>query len=263
LNIKELVPPFLFNTLYNHPFRKSGWFGNFSSWQEASASCSGYDHADILKKVKDSLLKVKRGEAVHERDSVLFDAIEYTWPVLSGLLVAASRCGGLLNVIDFGGSLGSTYFQNRKFLSELAEVKWNIIEQESFVKTGQEYFQDNSLRFYLSISDCLRENQPNVVLLSSVLSYLPDPYKIFDEILSLKMDYIILDKMPFIEGTADRITIQKVPDWIYRASYPAWFFSEQKFKDFISSRYAVLEEFDSNSRANIPSRFKGLILKKL
>ena len=38
---------------------------------------SGYDSQLILDKVLTSTLKVKNGEAAYERDSVLFDEIQY------------------------------------------------------------------------------------------------------------------------------------------------------------------------------------------
>jgi putative methyltransferase (TIGR04325 family) len=39
--------------------------------------------------------------------------------------------------LDFGGSLGSSYFQNKKFLDALRLVEWNVVEQENFVATGE------------------------------------------------------------------------------------------------------------------------------
>jgi len=48
--------------------------------EEAMELSTGYDSERILGKVRDSLLKVKRGEAVYERDSVLFDKVQYSWP---------------------------------------------------------------------------------------------------------------------------------------------------------------------------------------
>ena len=59
----------------------------------------------ILGKVLEATLKVKNGEAVYERDLVLFDHIEFYWPVLSGLMWVAARNNGRLNVLDYGGTL--------------------------------------------------------------------------------------------------------------------------------------------------------------
>ena len=120
---------------------RHGFSGNFSSWNEAAAMATGYQAAPILDKVKTAVLKVKRGEAVYERDSVLFNEVEYSWPLLATLNWIAAQNNGGLKVVDFGGSLGSSYFQNRKFLEPL-DIKWNVIEQENFVKAGRDEIQD-------------------------------------------------------------------------------------------------------------------------
>ena len=61
-----------------------GWSGDYTSWQEAKKEATGFDHPAILEKVKNALLKVKNGEAAHERDSVLYDRIQYSFPLLAG-----------------------------------------------------------------------------------------------------------------------------------------------------------------------------------
>jgi putative methyltransferase (TIGR04325 family) len=147
-----------------------GLSGNYRSWDEAMASSTGYDSEIILDKTCAALMKVKNGEVAYERDSVLFDEIKYSWSLLAGLMWVAARGGGTLNVLDFGGSLGSTYFQNQAFLSSLPGVRWNIIEQPRYVKAGKAWFENNRLHFYADIADCLTDTQPNVVLLSSVFN---------------------------------------------------------------------------------------------
>ena len=159
------------------------WIGDFNNWQEAERASAGYDKVNILEKVTQSLLKVKKGEAIYERDSVLFDKVQYSWPSLSALMWVAAINNGNLNVIDFGGSLGSSYFQNKLFLDSLDHVRWNIIEQEGFVKKGKELFEDSTLKFFLSIGECIKLSAvPHVLFLSCVLPYLKEPYKILEEI---------------------------------------------------------------------------------
>ena len=126
---------------------KYGWFGNYSSWNEAQAQTTGYDTDLILNKVLIALLKVKNGEAVYERDSVNFDEIQYSWGTLSGLLLSSQANKGYLTVLDFGGSLGSGYFQNKNALKYVTNLKWNIIEQTHFVKSGKEHFSNHQLFF--------------------------------------------------------------------------------------------------------------------
>src|SRR3989344_6555676 len=179
--LKNIVPPILAKLIKKKP--KYGFFGNYKTWQEAQADSIGYDSSVILEKVKNSLLKVKRGEAVYERDSVIFDKVEYSWPVLAGLLWVASQKENSLNVLDFGGSLGSSYFQNLNFLKHLKNLKWNIVEQENFVKCGKEFFENDNLKFFHSVEECLSANEIDVLLASSSIQYLEDPYSFLHKII--------------------------------------------------------------------------------
>lgn len=238
--IKDWMPPVIFRMLQRFMGRSIVFEGNYASWEEAAAKSSGYDADHILANVLASTLKVKRGEAAFERDSVLFDEIEYAWPVLAGLMLAAARNGGILNILDFGGSLGSSYFQSRTFLQGLSEFRWNIVEQTHYVQVGQKCVQDGHLRFYPTIESCLLENKPNVVLLSSVLQYLKSPDEVINLLSSLGISYLIIDRTPFSLSDADTLVIQHVPDSTYVTSYPMWVFSAAKFEKVLDKNWNLV-----------------------
>lgn len=226
-------------------FCRYGYSGDYSHWSGALASCSGYDAAIILEKVKESLLKVKAA-AVYERDSVLFDTIQYSWPLLAGLLRAASTNNNRLSVLDLGGSLGSSYYQNKDFLSVLDDLRWYVVEQKHFVECGKQYFEDENLRFYYDIPSCLAEEKINVVILSSVLPYIEKPYELIDTIVDYEIDCIIVDRTPILlSGGSDRLTIQKVPPHIYEASYPAWIFNRERFLSSFRNNYSLVAGFNA------------------
>jgi putative methyltransferase (TIGR04325 family) len=254
-----------------------GCRGNYATWSEAENKSSGYNSPNILEKVKESTLMVKNGIVPYERDSVVFDVEGIMlpgvklkinlqdircnssfFPLLSGLMWIAARNSGELNVLDFGGSLGSSYYQNKFFLNTLKKVNWNIVEQSSFVQEGKEHFEDDNLRFYYTIDDCLNENHIDVILLSGVLQYIEDPYKLLEQIISHRISYIIIDRTPFIKGS-DRLTVQKVHPLIYKAKYPSWFFNESKFTKFFEKDYKLILEFDALDSSNILSEFKGFL----
>jgi putative methyltransferase (TIGR04325 family) len=266
--IRLVTPPVFINLAKhlrsNQPTDIYGLSGDYRSWAEAMAASTGYDSGIILEKTKAALLKVKSGEAVHERDSVLFDEVQYAWPLLAGLMWVAARCEGRLNVLDFGGSLGSTYFQNRVFLSALPGVRWSIVEQSSYVGIGKAYFEDDYLRFYAGIPDCLADTQPNVVLLSGVLQYLQSPYTVLDQILELSCDHIIIDRTPFWTGSTDRLCVQTVPPSIYPASYPIWIFSTSRFHTYLNEKWQIMAEVDSLDRLSAPVKalWQCLIIKR-
>ncbi len=260
--IKSLIPPIVLNLFRKLKNNKYGWKGDYITWQEAQSDSTGYDTDKILQTVKSSLLKVKNGEAVYERDSVLFDEIQYSWQLLSGLMFCSAKMGGVLKVCDFGGSLGSTYYQNKKFLDKLDNVSWGIVEQKHFVDIGKDEFEDDRLKFFHNVDECVKKENSNILLLSSVLQYIEKPYELIDDILKNDFDYILIDRTAFSKIN-EKITLQIVPPTIYEASYPCWFFEEDEFKNyFINNNYILIEDFNSLDSENEWYRFKGMILER-
>lgn len=258
---RDWLPPAL-GRLLRRPHGGGIYFeGDYATWEEANARCTGYDAGSILDKVLMAALKVKRGEAAFERDSVLFDEIKYTWPVLAGLMWAAARNGGKLNVLDFGGALGSSYFQNRKFLQTLSNVRWNVVEQAHYVDAGRAHIQDEYVNFYKTIEEYLSEHQPNVVLLSGVLQYLPDPYELLVHLLRTQPSVFILDRTCYLnQRNKQLIRIQHVPSSIYLASYPCRYFDENRIQNlFQAGHYSLLESFDSLDKPDPLASWKGHI----
>lgn len=218
------------------------WAGDFAGWEQAQARSTGYDAEVIFKKVEAAALKVKNGEAPYERDSVVFDEIEYSWPVLSALLYVATLNNNQLKVLDFGGALGTSYYQNRKFISHL-QVEWNIVEQEKFVQVGKEKMADDQVGFYYSIDEYIEKNgMPHVLLLSGTLPYIEKPYELLEKITSYNIPYLLIDNTYFNFEDRDRITVQTVPPEIYEASYPCWFLSYSKVKQQLAGKYDIFSE---------------------
>lgn len=222
-----------------------GWFGNYASWEQAAASSDGYDKLSILTKTKEALLKIKTGEAVYERDSVLFDKKIYPFPLITYLLSDALQKGQALNVLDFGGSLGSTYFQVKDFLTAKLCSSWNVVEQPHYVECGKQNFEDDKLKFFYTIQDCLKQTPVDVLILSSVLPFLPNPHQFLNELVTYGFEKIIIDRTFFINSSNDRLTIQHVWPSVYEASYPAWFLNEAKLLSHFKDNYYVKGEFSS------------------
>lgn len=260
--LKSWIPPIILSYIQGLRNRKYGWKGDYVDWQSAKNASLGYDQEEILSKVKSAISKVKNGEAVFERDSVLFDEIQYSWPFLAGLMQASSSVGNL-RVLDFGGSLGSSYFQNRKFISHVKDVSWNIVEQEHFVKLGKQEFESEHLHFYYDVDSCVEEQNTEILLLLSVLQYLENPFDMLDNMLKHDFKYILIDRTPFTDQARDLIKLQIVPPQIYEASYPCWVFDAQKFNDyFVSNSYELVEEFETIESRHENHYFKGQIWRK-
>jgi putative methyltransferase (TIGR04325 family) len=263
---KRLVPPLVLERLKPLLPGTIHFSGTYPSWAVASARASGYDAALILERVREATLKVRDGKARYERDSVLFDEVQHSFPVLAGLLRVASENAGRLSVLDYGGSLGSSYYQCRNFLPELAHLRWGIVEQAHFVECGRSLFQSENLRFFHGIDECMRETGPNVALLSSVLQYVPEPWQVIEELMAMEIPYLVVDRTPFTDCGTEIITIQHVPGSIYKASYPCRLFGRAAFSSRFKDRYEVIAKFDSVDGSAVASgvrfSFGGMILRR-
>lgn len=240
--------------------------GNFASWEQAAAHATGYNAPEILAKAAESTRLVRSREAVFERDSVLFPAPQYPYPLLVGLLRVAAKHGGCLSVVDFGGALGSTYYQCRDFLSGLPAVRWCVVEQPEFVRKGREEFSDEVLTFADSIEDACAAIAPNAILFSGVLQYIPDSWSILQQANRPSVHSIIIDRTPIIDGRHDIIAVQATPKSILTSSYPIRLFTRDSLLSPLRNDYRCLVEFDAVdgtfSSINRPVPFKGFILDR-
>lgn len=264
--IKKWIPPILASYVQGLKKNHNIFEGNFSSWDEAAAVSTGYDEGAILSLVLDSTLKVISGEAAYERDSVLFDEVQYSWPVTAALMRNAALNNGDLRVLDFGGALGSTYFQNRKFLNGLRKVEWNVIEQPHFVEIGRRHIQCEQLRFYRSIDECLLVATPDLVLLSSVAQYLPDLNALLQRVNEINASMLVFDRTPFFNEKQDMICVQRVPAVVYPASYPMRLISRSNLEAKLD-RWRLIEKFScpegiSKTKSNKCFEFSGMVLER-
>lgn len=263
--LRSWLPP-VFVREIQHLLRLSiRYSGPYPDWSSASAVATGYDAEVILDRVKQATRKVKSGEAVFERDSVLFDEVVHSFPVLAGLLRAGVENDNRLSVLDLGGSLGSSYYQCRDFLAVLGALQWSVVEQEHFVRAGQQEFSSERLRFYFSISECARAAAPNAALLSGVLQFLQQPLATLKELRANGVRYVVIDRTPFFADSQDRIVVQHVPASLYPASYPCRIFASDRFLADVSADFDVLAKFDgSDGIATIGRRefrYAGMILR--
>jgi len=241
---KNILPPFVYAFLKKYWTPKYGWFGNYSSWQSALMECSGYDDPRILQYILNAALQVKLGKAVFERDGVVFYKPQYNYPLLSSLLYCSNSSNHKLHLLDFGGSLGSVYFQHKAVLNNMNEFSWNVIEQKHFVVDGVKNIEDDILHFYKTIDEC--SASINIAVFSSSLQYLEKPYNILNDVFSLKIKNIVIDLTPIHKLKHDYIVKQISQYNQLKTSYPCRLFQYDKFISFFYDHgYKTL--FDTNA----------------
>ncbi len=213
--------------------------GPYKSWADAARDAGGYDAPAILQKVRESALAVKQGKAAFERDSVAFNIPEYRWPMLACLFhIALEKDGSndrAFHVADFGGSLGSVYFQHRTFFDRMPAFLWSVIEQPHFVQCGNAEIADERLHFFNGIAEAKARAPIDVVLFAGSLQYLENPHAILSQAAALASPYLILDRLLLTDAADDRIKVQRVRPPIYDASYPIRVFAVQKLKAHLNA----------------------------
>lgn len=265
--VKQLLPPFIIDCC--NKFLRPGlkFKGPFQSWADAETRASGYDAEGILKKIEIATDLVISGDAKFERDGVAFNETEYAFPLIATLLRAAIENDGKLTVLDFGGALGSSYYQCLPFLAGIKELNWYVIEQSHFVKLGVEKYQQNQLKFYADIHSVNASPRINVVMVSGVLQYLEKPVDVLQQLANIGADYLFIDRTPISVTDSTIVTLQIVPSSINQAIYPAWFFSKELFGDhLLNTNYLKLSSFDALEgrlgTGQVAADFKGYIYKR-
>jgi putative methyltransferase (TIGR04325 family) len=236
--------------------------GDYDRWDQAKRESGGYDSAAIAQHVLEAALKVKRGEAVDERDAVTFDEMMYSYPVLAALCRQRAARARDLHVVDYGGALGRTYRHYKTFVG--GTVSWSVVELPAFVALGKEHFENDELRFFGNIDASLSRGEPDVVVLSSVLQYLERPYDLVQRLLKLRPAHIVVDRTPCSRLDRDVLTVQKVPPRIYPASYPCWVFSLAHLLAAFAAAYRPIARFQDCSGvwegSHVKFELEGLML---
>lgn len=273
--LRQVTPPALVtlarkaqqNARKSQAPQENHFVGGFGSWAEASAAAGqGWAASEILEKVRTSALKAKRGEIAFERDSIASPSREIRWPLLTCICMAALHSHvGQFHLLDFGGSLGSTYFRHRQELSEIPGLQWSIVEQPHFVECGQQEFQDDVLQFFYTIGGAVQRAPVDVAMFSGSLQCIPDPFRALENATDTGAPYLLLDRLPIIDDDRDLITIQHVvhPAY-YSARYPHRAFSKRRLFEAIAAlRYRVLWDFPQFDWGDKRWMYQGAFCKHL
>lgn len=217
-------------------------------WEQASRTIAGYSDESILDSVARSARAVRDGVVAYERDGVVFDRIQYSWPVLSGVLWAARRNNSSLKVLDFGGALGSHYYQYKAFHKDLKDVSWAVVEQSGMVEIGNREFATSNLMFFDTISEATDVVKPHVAMASGSLCYVPDPAGVLQGFSDSTAGVLILDRVPVHKGSQNLLARQQIGRRKTDKGYLAWILAEQWLYDQVSAQWDIVETFPSLDR---------------
>jgi putative methyltransferase (TIGR04325 family) len=259
-NLRKLVPPLVIEVLLRFGAGGNRFkYGNYS-FSEALRRSTGYNSKLIEDAFVKSSARVRDGDAVYERDGVVFDQIHYSWPLLASIL-GTPLSGKTLRVLDWGGALGSTYRQNISLLRARGlEIKWTVLEQEHLAKVGQQAFTSNELNFVSDLSQ-LEGNDFDIILFASSICYLENPHEAIDLATSLSPRRIIFDRTPETRFGQSLIGIQYVGKGIYSASFPIHVFQPGSLDKMVGSRYTRICDWESDLQPDPKTISRGFVFQ--
>jgi putative methyltransferase (TIGR04325 family) len=260
--IKILIPRYLITKINILLKRDIKIIGSFKNWKEAVKNSGTYNNDRIFKNSKKSFLKVINNKAKFERDSVIFSQEKLNEPLIKLMeKIRKKNNKKKLVILDYGGSFGSTYFQNKKVLSNKFCYQWDIIEQKKIVNFANRSIKFDNLTFQTSLNNYLKKNRPNIVLFSSVIHYLETPFEIILKLINKKVDYFLILNTPFFQNET-KIKIQINPKNIYEANYPIRIFNENFFKYFFLRKKYKISKLHWDNQVIDGINFKSFFIKK-
>jgi len=260
--LDKLIPTAV-STPIRQRFFRVRWEGDYDSWTAAQNDSTGYGNGAIVRRVVEAARSVRDGKMRYDRDGVAFAEEPPRWFAQAAFAALARPLERRINILDFGGALGSHFFQHRSLKPSPFGWNWAVVEQSHLTAIGREEFQTSELRFFDSPSAASEPHSPDVVLLGGVLPYLPNPFEVLAGLLEQKPRMVILERTSFVINGGSRLTVQHVPRSIYAASYPCWYLDRAKFDAVFAAAYELILEQPDEVETPAGLEFRSFIFKRI
>ena len=237
-----------------------------TSFEAILSDSSGYNAEQILDRALSAAIEVRDGRGSHERDGVVFYTRETNWPLMGAIGLAAATRNRRITVLDFGGSLGTAFFQHKNLLDRFSGIDWRVVEQNNFVEAGRREMKVKGLSFFGSVEEATKGARPLVTYAGSSIQYVEEPMKTLREISLVTSQFLILDRIP-VSPDKSRLLRQVVEKHPYDASYPMHVLSQVEIEQSISEHWLLLASHEcvggrSRTSEGFPFEWRGLVFMR-
>ncbi|HYH23297.1 MAG TPA: methyltransferase, TIGR04325 family [Azospirillum sp.] len=207
--------------------------GLYPDHAAASVGTRSYDDERVVAKLVDA-------QSRFQWDGVLPPLLQQLTAALLAGTIRAGGFGGQLRVCDFGGGLGGARTVLSMILGEAIDLDWDVVETPALARAGNARFAGPGLRFHDSL-DALEDRGHDVIIVSGVLQYLPDPQETFARLARRPHHHMVMNRFPVRQaagGTpADVCTIQDLGLLQAGVTVPHWCFSEERWLGLIGATH--------------------------
>lgn len=203
---------------------------------------------------------VRTGCGAWERDGEVFAEPAVHEPLLAALRRVAASEGGRLALVDFGGALGSTWWQHRAELAPL-EVDWRVVELPALVAAGRREFAGGGLGFFETVDAATADGRPTAILFSGVLQYLENPWGALADAAKRRFRHVIVDRAGCLGGGAERdlLTVQHTPPEHGGGRMPCWLFARERLEAALGDEYERVSEWTEDfDRLDARATYRGM-----
>lgn len=219
------------------------WFvGDYRAWADARSAADDSAGSATLERVIAAARSVRMTPGAWDRDGVVFHEPALHAPLVDALQRIKGEENGTLCVVDFGGGLGSTWWQHREALG-CAGIDWRIVELPALVEVGCREFSAPPLSFHATLDEAFLDGRPNVVLFSSVLQYVEAPCALLRAVAGREVRHVILDRVGFSNRGRDRIVLQHTPPALGGGTSACWLFDSQTLVAAVGPDYECAAEW--------------------
>ena len=223
-------------------YNSSMWSGCYADWNAASRACNDIPIESQRLAYERALLEVLEGRALYERDSLLKHEPVCCRPLLDVILSFYNQGIACPTVLDFGGGLGSVYFQHKRWFTADKPISWNVVERPEIAATGRRLVKDSRLSFFDSL-DTAVQRPPDIVVANCILPMVPEPETLLASFAALSPRWFFIGRMPVANrGGHNLISRQIVPRFIYDSESPFWFFDESACVRMLSSNFQIVNQ---------------------
>jgi putative methyltransferase (TIGR04325 family) len=259
----QFCPPIIANSVnkirnrrYTNKFVKNNSAFEFMNQE------NGYASDAIINKIYEASLQVKEGKSTFQRDGYSFKNIQYDHELLFSLLFAAAN-KSVIRVIDYGGGLGATYYQNQNFLKAAGiRVIYEIVEQPKLVRIGKLEFENSHVYFNNSISEALLKKN-DMAIFNGSIQYSESPQEILEFVIKHNIRTILLNNIPTIAGNEHQLYMEYPASHLYgMVSYPVWFLSRSGVIEQLGKgNFELVISWRSNSQPYVGATTEGFLFQ--
>ena len=216
-----------------------------SSWDDALKNSHNYNQDKLINNIFLATQNVLKKKYKYESDGINFNYLNIDNNFLESLKKCIKKENTIL--LDFGGSLGSMYFKYHDLISKNKYIELLIVEQEKIFEKSKILNFPINIKFFKNIDEI--QVKPDIILLGSVLQYIEHHNKLLKKLISLKPNYIFIERTIFSINNLEPIYIQENYFKLKKTSYPVRAISlKLLIKFMLKANYIIMNKYENKDK---------------